>query len=76
MFCRVTSNNIDTENYFNSEEEFENALIGAYDLLQSTFYNVLVGKNARQYPVWCESATDGPAIQQIDDMIHTLSMFS
>lgn len=71
-FVRVTSNNIDTENYFNSEEEFESALIGAYDLLQSTFYNVLVGEIASDNTLaGGESATDGPAIQQIDDMIHT-----
>lgn len=71
-FVRVTSNNIDTENYFNSEEEFESALIGAYDLLQSTFYNVMVGEIASDNTLaGGESATDGPAIQQIDDMIHT-----
>lgn len=71
-FVRVTSNNIDTENYFNSEEEFESALIGAYDLLQTTFYNVLVGEIASDNTLaGGESATDGPAIQQIDDMIHT-----
>lgn len=71
-FVRVTSNNIDTENYFNSEEEFESALIGAYDLLQSTFYNVMVGEIASDNTLaGGESATDGPGIQQIDDMIHT-----
>ena len=71
-FVRVTSNNIDTENYFNSEEEFESALIGAYDLLQSTFYNVLVGEIASDNTLaGGENASDGSAIQQIDDMIHT-----
>ena len=42
-FVRVDPNNVNTENYFNSEVEYESALVGAYDLLQTSFYNVLVG---------------------------------
>ena len=45
-FVRVAPNNVDTENYFNSEEEYDSALVGAYDLLQTSFYNVLVGEIA------------------------------
>ena len=30
-----------SDNYFNNEQEYENGLIGAYDLLQSSFWNVL-----------------------------------
>jgi hypothetical protein len=71
-FVRVNPNNVDTENYFNSEEEYESALVGAYDLLQTSFYNVLVGEIASDNTLaGGESATDAPAIQQIDDMIHT-----
>ena len=71
-FVRVDPNNVDTENYFNSEEEYESALVGAYDLLQTSFYNVLVGEIASDNTLaGGESATDAPAIQQIDDMIHT-----
>ena len=71
-FVRVDPNNVDTENYFNSEEEYDSALVGAYDLLQTSFYNVLVGEIASDNTLaGGESATDAPAIQQIDDMIHT-----
>ncbi|NNK83371.1 MAG: RagB/SusD family nutrient uptake outer membrane protein, partial [Flavobacteriaceae bacterium] len=30
-----------SDNYFNSEEDYEKALIGAYDMLQATFWNTL-----------------------------------
>jgi hypothetical protein len=33
-------NTIDSENYFNSKSDYENALIATYDLLNSTFINV------------------------------------
>jgi hypothetical protein len=33
---------IDSENYFNSKSDYENALIATYDLLNSTFINVLM----------------------------------
>ena len=32
-----------SENYFNSEEEYEDALIGVYDMLQTTMFNIMVG---------------------------------
>lgn len=63
---------INSENYFNSQSDYENALIGAYDLLQSTYVNVLLGEIASDNTL-CggESASDVPGFQQIDDMIHT-----
>ncbi|WP_047545768.1 RagB/SusD family nutrient uptake outer membrane protein [Psychroserpens sp. Hel_I_66] len=63
---------IDSESYFNSEEEYYNALIGAYDLLQSTYANVILGEIASNNTL-CggESATDVIGWQQVDDMIHT-----
>jgi len=71
-FVRVDPNNVDTENYFNSEQEYENALVGAYDLLHSTYLNVLLGEIASDNTLaGGESATDVPGIQQVDDMIHT-----
>ena len=62
----------DSESYFNSEADFYNALVGAYDPLQSTFINVLMGEIASNNTL-CggESATDVPGYQQIDDMTHT-----
>lgn len=63
---------IDSENYFNSEDDYYNALIAAYDLLQSTYVNVLLGEIASDNTL-CggESANDVIGFQQIDDMIHT-----
>ncbi len=62
---------IDSENYFNSEDDYYKALIGAYDLLQSTYQNVIVGEIASDNTL-CggESPTDVIGWQQIDDMIH------
>ena len=61
-----------SENYFNSEEDYQKALIGAYDLLQSTYLNVMLGEIASDNTLaGGESATDVPGIQEIDDMVHT-----
>jgi len=63
---------IDSENYFNTEEDYNNALIGAYDLLQSSYLNVLLGEIASDNTLsGGESATDVVGIQQVDEMIHT-----
>ena len=50
---------IDSENYFNAPEDYENALIGAYDMLQSSYLNVLLGEIASDNTLsGGESATD------------------
>lgn len=63
---------IDSENYFNSKEDYNDALVAAYDLLQSSYANVLLGEIASDNTL-CggESPTDVIGWQQIDDMIHT-----
>ena len=63
---------IDSESYFNSEDDYYNALVGAYDLLQASYLNVILGEIASDNTL-CggESATDVISWQQIDDMIHT-----
>ncbi len=63
---------IDSETYFNSEDDYYDALVGAYDLLQATYVNVMLGEIASDNTL-CggESATDVIGFQQIDDMIHT-----
>ncbi|MBN2175356.1 MAG: RagB/SusD family nutrient uptake outer membrane protein [Bacteroidales bacterium] len=63
---------IDSENYFNSEVDYYNALVAAYDLLQTTYANAILGEIASDNTL-CggESATDVTGWQQIDDMIHT-----
>ncbi|NNC69721.1 MAG: RagB/SusD family nutrient uptake outer membrane protein [Flavobacteriaceae bacterium] len=61
-----------SENFFNSSEDFEKALIAAYDPLQSTYLAVMLGEIASDNTLaGGESATDVPGIQEIDDMIHT-----
>lgn len=63
---------IDSENYFNSKEDYNDALIAAYDLLQSTYVNVLLGEIASDNTLaGGESPTDVIGFQQVDDMIHT-----
>lgn len=63
---------IGSENYFNSEQEYYNALIGAYDLLQSTYANAILGEIASDNTfAGGESATDVIGWQQIDLMAHT-----
>jgi hypothetical protein len=63
---------IDSENYFNSKEDYNDALVATYDLLQSSYVNVLLGEIASDNTL-CggESPTDVIGFQQIDDMIHT-----
>ncbi len=71
-FVDVESFDEDTENFFNSEEDYESALIAAYDMLQSTYLNVMLGEIASDNTLaGGESATDVPGIQEIDDMQHT-----
>jgi hypothetical protein len=71
-FVDVQSQNQSSENYFNSEQDYQDALIGAYDLLQSTYLNVMLGEIASENTLaGGENANDAIGIQQIDDMIHT-----
>ncbi len=69
---RDAAYSIDSENYFNSEDDYYQALIAVYDILQSTYVNVLLGEIASDNTL-CggESATDVVGFQQVDDMIHT-----
>jgi len=63
---------LDTENYFNSKTEYNNALVAAYDILQSTYVNALLGEIASDNTLsGGESATDVTGFQQVDDMTHT-----
>lgn len=63
---------ITAENYFNSEADYNNALIGAYDLLHATYANVILGEIASDNTyAGGESANDVVGWQQIDMMTHT-----
>ncbi len=71
-FVDVKSNNENSEDFFNSEEDYQNALIAAYDMLQSTYLNVMLGEIASDNTLaGGENPNDVPGIQEIDDMIHT-----
>jgi tetratricopeptide (TPR) repeat protein len=71
-FVDVSSEDPSSENFFNTEEEYQSALIGAYDLLQSSYLNVMLGEIASNNTLaGGESAIDVPGIQEIDDMRHT-----
>lgn len=63
---------IDSENYFNGEDDYYQALVASYDMLQSSYANVILGEIASNNTL-CggESPTDVIGWQQIDDMIHT-----
>ena len=60
-----------TENFFNSADDYENALVGVYDLLSTTYLNNILGEIASDNSL-CggENATDVLDWQQIDDMTH------
>jgi hypothetical protein len=71
-FVDVDSPDQNSEDFFNTEDDFQDALIGAYDLLQSTYLNVMLGEIASDNTLaGGESATDVIGIQDIDDMKHT-----
>ncbi|MFT5942058.1 MAG: hypothetical protein ACI9AV_001778 [Sediminicola sp.] len=70
-FVDVDSFDEDSESFFNSEEDYQSALIGAYDLLQSSYLNVMLGEIASDNTLaGGESATDVPGIQEVDNMTH------
>jgi len=63
---------LDSENYFNTQADYTNALTGAYEMLQSSYINVMMGEIASDNTLsGGESANDVIGIQQVDDMIHT-----
>jgi hypothetical protein len=71
-FVNVDSQDQNSEDFFNSEADYQDALIAAYDPLQSTYLNVMLGEIASDNTLaGGESATDVPGIQEVDDMIHT-----
>ena len=63
---------IDSENYFNSQDDYYKALIATYDMLQSTYANAILGEIASNNTL-CggESPTDVIGWQQVDKMIQT-----
>lgn len=59
------------DNYFNSAEDYELALIGAYDLLQASYLTQWIGEIASDNSIaGGESVTDTEGLHQIDEMTH------
>jgi len=71
-FVDVAPPGKNSENFFNSEQEYQDALIAAYDMLQSTAKIYQLGEIASDNTL-CggQDALDTPGFQEIDDMIHT-----
>ena len=61
----------DAENYFQSPEDYEQALVGAYDLLQGSFMSVWISEIASNNTIaGGESVNDTQGLHQIDEMTH------
>ena len=61
----------DADNFFQTEEDYERALIGAYDLLQASFLSVWIGEIASDNTIaGGESVFDTQGLHQIDNMNH------
>lgn len=71
-FVNVESSAENSEDYFNSEQDYQDALVGAYDLLQSTYLNAMLGEIASDNTLsGGENANDVIGFQEIDNMTHT-----
>lgn len=72
-FSEVEPDGSNADNYFNSEEEYQKALIGAYDMLQATFWNTLTSVVASDdYAAGGDSFNyDQPTLQNVNQMIHS-----
>ncbi|GAA5031301.1 membrane protein [Marivirga lumbricoides] len=61
----------DAESFFNTQEDYERALIGAYDLLQTSYLNNWIGEIASDNAIaGGESVNDSRGLHQIDEMTH------
>lgn len=74
-FVEVKPDGFNDSDFFNNQEDYNNALIGTYDMLQATFWNVLIGVIASDdYAAGGDSFNyDQPTLQNINQMIHTPS---
>ena len=61
----------DAENYFKTPEDYERALVGAYDMLQTSFMSFWIGEIASNNAIaGGESVNDSQGLHQIDNMTH------
>ena len=61
----------DAENFFQTPEDYERALTGAYDLLQGSFMSLWIGEIASDNAIaGGESVNDSQGLHEIDAMTH------
>tara|TARA_R110000868_G_scaffold140233_20_gene355654 strand:- start:1485 stop:2969 length:1485 start_codon:yes stop_codon:yes gene_type:complete len=71
-FINVAPNDANSEDFFNTEEDYQKALVAAYDMLQATARNYQLAEIASDNSLsGGQDALDTPGYQEIDDMIHT-----
>lgn len=62
---------IDADNFFKSPVDYERALTGAYDLMQTSYLDIWIGEIASDNSIaGGESVTDSEGLHQIDAMTH------
>ncbi|MEO9869431.1 RagB/SusD family nutrient uptake outer membrane protein [Ekhidna sp.] len=62
----------DAESYFQTEQDYENALIGAYDMIGQSFLSLWLGEIASDNSIaGGESPNDTRSLHEIDEMVHT-----
>jgi hypothetical protein len=72
-FVEITPLGETSDDYFNNEEQYESALIGAYDMLQTTYNNVFIAAIAADDVIAGGDPNnfDQPTLQRIDKMDQT-----
>ncbi|HSI76110.1 MAG TPA: RagB/SusD family nutrient uptake outer membrane protein [Lunatimonas sp.] len=61
----------DAESFFNTPEDYERALVGAYDLMQTSYLQVWIGEIASDNAIaGGESVNDSRGLHEIESMTH------
>ncbi|NHE59439.1 RagB/SusD family nutrient uptake outer membrane protein [Cyclobacterium sp. GBPx2] len=61
----------DAENFFNTEEDFDRAIIGVYDMMQPAYLNMWIGEIASDNAIaGGESVNDSRGLHEIENMTH------
>src|ERR1700754_1795243 len=62
---------LEADNYFKTASDYDKALTGAYDLLQTSYLSLWIGEIASDNAIaGGESVTDSEGLHQIDAMTH------
>ncbi|WP_425635871.1 RagB/SusD family nutrient uptake outer membrane protein [Algoriphagus yeomjeoni] len=61
----------DAENFFNTKEDFDRAIIGVYDMMQPAYLNIWIGEIASDNSIaGGESVNDTRGLHEIENMTH------